>query len=112
MLESRVNIVADLERGSYPEETLPAELLRRSVCKERLCSPDSDSGDSERDPNGDERGLGSPKFDQHDSPSLLSTQSARLEVSIPRAFQGNVMLSNDQTVGLCGQMHLGACASG
>lgn len=28
VLESKMNIVADLERGSYPEETLPAELLR------------------------------------------------------------------------------------
>lgn len=28
VLESRMNNVADLERESYPEETLPAELLR------------------------------------------------------------------------------------
>lgn len=58
-LERRPSI-ADLEFGSYPDETLSTEPLTRSVCKESLGNPDSDSGDSERGPNGDERGLGSP----------------------------------------------------
>lgn len=57
--------VTDLELWSYPEETLSTEPRTRSVCRESLAKPDSDldSGDSERGPNGDERGLGSPMFD-------------------------------------------------
>jgi hypothetical protein len=65
--------LSDLEIGSYPEETLSSEALTRSVCRESFGKPDSDSGDSERGPNGDERGLGSPIFDQRDSHSISST---------------------------------------
>lgn len=81
--ESR-RTLADLEIGSYPEETLLSLELFVSVCKESFWNPDSDSGDSERGPKGDERGLGSPMTDQHDS---HPTQSAHVEVSIPRALE-------------------------
>jgi hypothetical protein len=80
----RRRALADLETGSYPEETLLSLELLSSVCKESFWNPDSDSGDSERGPRGDERGLGSPMADQQHS---RSTQSARAEVSIPRALE-------------------------
>ena len=54
-------IGSNLERESYPDERLSTEaLMGLSVCNESFCKPDSDSGDSERGPNGDDKGLGSP----------------------------------------------------
>jgi hypothetical protein len=50
----------DLER-SYPEERLSTEsFIGSSRCKENPPMKDSDSGDSESGPKGDDKGLGSP----------------------------------------------------
>lgn len=59
-------LFANLGRWSYPDEILSAELLKRwSVCNLIDWKADSDSGDSERGPNGDDRGLCSPiTYDQ------------------------------------------------
>lgn len=73
--------MTDLERGSYPDERLSTELLNGwSVCRESLWKPDSedDSGDSESGPNGDDKGLGSPKKeDQRAAPDVTSSRCRR-----------------------------------
>lgn len=56
----------DLEKGSYSEDALSSDLLKgTSVCKDSLRNGDCVSGDSERGPKGDDKGLGSSVTDQH-----------------------------------------------
>jgi hypothetical protein len=60
---------------SYPEERLPTEsFIDSSRCKGNPPMKDSDSGDSESGPKGDDKGLGSPI----DLEILLTVDSRRI----------------------------------
>lgn len=78
---------AYLERASYPDEdTLFAELLMGwSVCNESLLKPVSESGDSERGPKGDDKGLGSPA-EENQHLTLIKSDWLIVSISIPRAI--------------------------
>jgi hypothetical protein len=73
LLEGISDDDTDLERGSYPDDTLSTDLLKgKSVCKDSLRKADWVSGDSERGAKGEDKGLGSPVTDQHDASSMVT----------------------------------------